>query len=98
MLIEAERNAKAAQIRRMCNKDGELEAHFFYQISSNVVELTVDGFGRIDVLFDPEENELNVMSGFDTMVRVYDIRPVTPEEIEGMEYKPDVAGKVEVMK
>ncbi len=98
LLMEAERNAKAAQIRRMCNKDGELEAHFFYQISSNVVELTVDGFGRIDVLFDPEENELNVMSGFDTMVRVYDIRPVTPEEIEGMEYKPDVAGKVEVMK
>ncbi|MBR3102731.1 MAG: hypothetical protein IKH46_02805 [Lachnospiraceae bacterium] len=97
-LFEAQKQSKAEQIRDICKRDGELQAHLFFPVSNNMVELTADGYGRFIVMYDPEETELNVMSGSDTLIRVYDVRPATAKDAEGSEYKPDVVGKLEVLK
>ena len=97
-LMELQKQAKAAQIRRICKRDGEIQAYLCLQLSSDMVELSADGCGRFIVKFDPDESSIDAASGMNVMVRVYDVRPATPEDVTGQNYEPDVVGKVEILK
>ncbi len=97
-LLEAERLAKQAQIRRQSKNNNELDAYVYYVNSANMVTFSCDGCGRFVLQTNSDTSELYNMAGRDQTVHIYDIRPTTKEEYEGDPTHPDIVGKVEISK